>query len=141
MNAQQFRKSLHLGLGRAFIYARDHDMREYRDVILDACLHKNFEPGDHDIVLGWFEAEQVREIRHSFGIDLREFWKQHPDDRTEVRMQRSIYEKDPCSHCREIAVKRLIELDALTESMRAECAYDANSDIRDLVDATGSVSS
>src|SRR5450432_377105 len=39
MNEQQFRDSLHLGLGRAIIYARDHDMREYRDVILDACLH------------------------------------------------------------------------------------------------------
>ena len=39
MNAQQFRESLHLGFGRALIYARDHDIREYRDVILDACLH------------------------------------------------------------------------------------------------------
>jgi hypothetical protein len=106
-----------------------------------ALLNKNFEPGDHDIVLGWFEAEQDRETRHSFGMDLREFWKQHPDDRTEVRMQRSMYGKAPCSHCREIAVKRLIELDALTKSMRAECAYDANSDIRELVGATGSVSS
>ena len=106
-----------------------------------ALLNKNFEPRDHDIVLGWFEAEQDREIRHSFGMDLREFWKQHPDDRTEVRMQRSMYEKAPCSHCREIAVKRLIELDALTESMRAECAYDANREIRDLAGAIGSASS
>jgi hypothetical protein len=106
-----------------------------------ALLNKNFEPGDHDIVLGWYEAEQDRQIRHSFGMDLREFWKRHPDDRTDVRMQRSMYEKAPCSHCREIAVNRLIELDALTESMRAECAYDANSDIRDLVGATGSASS
>jgi hypothetical protein len=44
-----------------------------------------------------------------------------------------MYEKDPCSFCREHAVKRLIELDALTEQMRAECAYDANIDIRNLV--------
>jgi hypothetical protein len=106
-----------------------------------ALLNKNFAPGDHKTILDWFEAEQDCEIRHSFGMDLRKFWKQHPDDNTEVRMQRSMYEKVPCSHCREIAVKRLIELDALTESMRAECAFDANSDIRDLVGATGSVSS
>jgi hypothetical protein len=39
MNAQQFRESLHLGLGRAILYARDHDVPEYREVILDACLH------------------------------------------------------------------------------------------------------
>jgi hypothetical protein len=98
-----------------------------------ALLNNNFETGDHEIVLGWFETEEDREVRHSFGIDLRTFWKQHPDEKTEVSMQLSMYEKDPCSFCREHAIKRLIELDALTEQMRAECAYDANSDIRDLV--------
>jgi len=101
-----------------------------------ALLNKNFEPGDHEIVLGWFEAEQDREIRHSFGTDLREFWKQHPDEGSEVQMLKSLYENSPCSHCREFALKRLIELNALTEEMRAECAYDANDDIRDLVGAT-----
>ena len=66
-------------------------------------------------------------------MGLREFWKQHPDEDTEVRMQQLMYEKAPCSHCREVVVKRLIELRGLTEQMRAECAYDANDDIRDLV--------
>jgi hypothetical protein len=98
-----------------------------------ALLNKNFETGDHELVLGWFEAEEDHEVRHSFGIDLRNFWKQHPDEKTEVRMLLSMYEKDPCSFCREHAVRRLIELDALTEQLRAECAYDANSDIRNLV--------
>jgi len=106
-----------------------------------ALLNKNFEPGDHEIVLGWFEAEQDIEIRHSFGTDLQEFWKQHPDEGSEVRMLKSLYENSPCSHCREFALERLIELNALTKEMRAECAYDANNDIRDLVGATGSVSS
>jgi hypothetical protein len=98
-----------------------------------ALLNKNFETGDHEIVLGWFEAEEDPEVRHSFGIDLRKFWKQHPDAKTEVSMLLSMYEQDPCSFCREHAVRRLIELDALTEQMRAECAYDANRDIRNLV--------
>ena len=98
-----------------------------------ALLNKNFEPGDHETVLGWFEAEEDSEARHSLGMDLRNFWKQHPDEKTEVHMLQSLYEKDPCSDCRERAVRRFIELGALTEEMRAECAYDANSDIRDLV--------
>lgn len=38
MNETRFRESLHLGLGRAILYARNHDVREYRDLILDACL-------------------------------------------------------------------------------------------------------
>ncbi len=98
-----------------------------------ALLNKNFAPGDHDIVLRWFEAEADREPRHAFGKDLEKFWEQHPDETTEVRMLRSLYERDPCSHCRYNAVRRIIELDALTEQMRTECAYDANDDIRELV--------
>ncbi len=39
MNENEFREALGAGLGRAMIYARDHDMRPFREVILDACLH------------------------------------------------------------------------------------------------------
>ena len=98
-----------------------------------ALLNTNFEPGDHDTVLGWFEAEPDPEMRHSLGMSLKKFWKQHPNVNAEVRMLKSLYENDPCSHCRYGAAKRLIELDALSEAMRAECAYDANDDIRELV--------
>jgi hypothetical protein len=49
-----------------------------------------------------------------------------------------MYEKGPCSECRRRAVKRLVELDASTEQLRAECAYDANDDIRELVRKTSS---
>jgi hypothetical protein len=35
----QFREMLRLGLGRAILYTRLHDMREFRGVILDACLY------------------------------------------------------------------------------------------------------
>ncbi len=98
-----------------------------------ALLNNNFQPGDHEIVLGWFEAEEDREAQHSLGMAMREFWKQHPDQTTQVPMLRSLYEKGPCSFCRERAVNWLIELDALTKELRAECAYDTNIDIRDLV--------
>jgi len=98
-----------------------------------ALLNNNFKPGDHEIVRGWFEAEQDRRAQHTLGMDMKEFWKNHPDQTTEVPMLQSLYEKGQCSECRERAVERLIELDALTDQIRAECAYDANSDIRDLV--------
>jgi hypothetical protein len=35
-----------------------------------ALLNKNFEPGDHETVLRWFEAAEDCEVRHSFGIGL-----------------------------------------------------------------------
>ena len=47
----------------------------------------------------------------------------------------SSYERGTCSFCREFVVKRLIELDSLSDSLRAECAYDAREEIRELVGA------
>jgi hypothetical protein len=96
-------------------------------------LVRNFTPGDHAIALRWFEREDDQETRHAFGSDLIDFWKAHPDEGTEVVMLRALYEKGPCSFCREQAVRRLIELNALSEDLRAECAYDASDEIRDLV--------
>ena len=35
--------------------------------------------------------------------------------------------------CREFVVARLLELNALPDALREECAFDANEDIRQLV--------
>jgi hypothetical protein len=95
---------------------------------------RNFQPGDHAVALGWFKAEQDLEARHSMGMDLTDFWERHPDEESEVSMLRALYELGPCSFCREGAVRRLIERNALTEQMRVECAYDANDEIRKLIE-------
>ena len=39
MDEDQFRHLLQLGHGRAILYARDHSVEGFRNVILDACLH------------------------------------------------------------------------------------------------------
>jgi len=56
-----------------------------------------------------------------------------PDEETELPMLLAMYERGPCSSCREKTVRRLIERGALTEELRLECSFDANDDIRDLV--------
>jgi hypothetical protein len=48
-------------------------------------------------------------------------------------MSRTLYEKGPCSCCREFAVRRLMECNAVTEDLRVECAYDCNVKVRRLV--------
>ncbi len=98
-----------------------------------ALIAENYEPGDHRTVLRWFQDTEDRETRHSFGMDLTKFWKRHPDEETEKLMLLSLYEKGPCSFCRERAVERLLERQCLPDELRAECAWDANTDIRDLV--------
>ena len=96
-------------------------------------LAPNFQDGDHAIVLRWFQEEEDREALHSLGMDSLDFWKRHPHEQTEIPMMSALYEKGPCSFCRERAVTRLLDRGALDEPLRAECAWDANSDIRDLV--------
>jgi hypothetical protein len=96
-------------------------------------LSANFEAGDHTIALGWFEKEEGSDALHGFQGDLLDFWQEHPEQGTEVAMLLRVYEKGPCSFCRKRTVRRLIELGELPEPLRAECACDANEDIRELV--------
>jgi hypothetical protein len=63
-------------------------------------------------------------------------WEHHPDPASEPRMLDSLYENGLCPFCRESVVKRLIDLDSLTDSLRAECACDASDEIRELVGAS-----
>ena len=101
-----------------------------------AMLDQNWEPNDHQIVLNWFERELDRDTRHCMQSGIEAFWEHHLDPASEPRMLYSLYEKGTCSFCRESVVKRLIKLDSLTDSLRAECAYDASDEIRELVGAS-----
>ena len=97
-------------------------------------LARNYQPSDRKTMLRWFEEEQEPQILHSYAMDMEDFWKAHPDEESEAPMLLALYQKGPCSFCREGVVRRLIELQAFTEELKAECAYDANDDIRDLMD-------
>ncbi|HEY1755693.1 MAG TPA: hypothetical protein VGG72_09885 [Bryobacteraceae bacterium] len=93
-------------------------------------LNRNFEPNDHEVAMNWFETETDSESRHRMEMDLQQLWKDHPEPASEPRMLRALYERGPCSFCRRYVVERLIEINELSESMRAECAFDANEDVR-----------
>jgi hypothetical protein len=71
-------------------------------------LYRNFEAGDHAAVLGWWEAEQDRDVLHDFELGLLKFWDEHGHEETQARMLGGVYMKGPCSVCREHAVRRLL---------------------------------
>jgi hypothetical protein len=86
---------------------------EHRALATD-LLSQNFQPGDHDTVVNWFETEEDIETLHREGQSLVDFWKNHPSDGLYTRMLCSLYEKGPCSFCRERAVASLLERGALS---------------------------
>lgn len=96
-------------------------------------LLRNFRPGDHAVALRWFEAEDDAETRHSMGSDLIHLCEIHPDKSAAPGIMLAIYETGPCSFCRGNAVRKLVELNALSDDLRKECAYDANDEIRELI--------
>lgn len=109
---------------------------EQRGFAID-ILNKNFHPGDHVFVLEWFRSEEQPEILHSIGLGLEDFRKAHPDDAIIIPTLLALYERGPCSSCREGAVRKLILAGSLPEEIAAECAFDSNSDIRELVAGGG----
>ena len=56
-----------------------------------AMLAMNWAPNDHDVALRWFEDETDPEARHGMEIDIRSFWKRHPDPAGEVHMLNLLY--------------------------------------------------
>jgi hypothetical protein len=96
-------------------------------------LIKNFHDGDHATVEAWCDAEQDLGTLNAFDRSLRDFFAAHPNSESEVRLLRKLYETEPCAHCRSFVVKRLLELDSLTDTLRRECEYDSYSETRGLV--------
>jgi hypothetical protein len=65
-------------------------------------------------------------------MDVLNFIEEHPSEETE-RTLLLLYENTPCALCRWRAVKHLIAMDRLPDSIRDECQYDTYSKTRTLV--------
>jgi hypothetical protein len=69
VDASQFRHLLKLGLGRAILYVKGHDVQAFRSVILDACLHcyaydPQIEGTRADYMLELVDLTQGKEFYH-----------------------------------------------------------------------------
>jgi hypothetical protein len=94
-------------------------------------LEHNLEDEDWQLI----EAVTKRSLAdidyHELQINVRDVFKSH---RTKQATQSllNLYENGRCSFCREYVVAELHNLDALSDTIREECLYDSNMDIRAL---------
>lgn len=95
-------------------------------------LAENFQPGDHAVALGWFEAETDDDQRHRQGLGLLHLMERRPDREGDAKILNALYERGPCGYCRGSAVSRLLERKLLSPELRRECAWDANTEVREL---------
>lgn len=95
-------------------------------------LKSNFEDGD------WSFIEEMTQrtfdndfIHHNLEMSVRKVFDEHPSQAAAGALL-NLYEYAPCSFCRRTIVKQLHSIDALTDSIREECLYDSNLEIREL---------
>ena len=145
MDATEFQRLLRNGLGRAILYVRDHDVREFRDIILNACLHSpaydvQLEGSRaaymHELVAllpdrDFFQSEVVRALAHG-GDDQDAFYRLEfaahlASERDDVK--RTMYEAfGPGPNYGEMAGVLLLQLDGMPGFLFAAARIGARHD-------------
>jgi hypothetical protein len=94
-------------------------------------LVKNYQEGDHLILERLMTVPLIEDNYQQLGRGIMDFCEAHPNPESEERLMLMLYEHDPCSHCREGIVERLLAIGRLPTWMAEECRYDVNLDIRE----------
>jgi hypothetical protein len=93
-------------------------------------LKVNFEEDDWELIEAATEKALEPFENHCLQMNAREVSILHPSPKG-VKSLLNLYEYGVCSHCRRYILENLASLDALPESIREECFYDSNPDIRE----------
>lgn len=94
-------------------------------------LKLNFKAGD------WQRIEEVTKRSlddmdyHELQLTVRDIFKAYPMKEA-IQSLLNMYEYGPCSFCRRYTLDSLHSIDAIPDSVRQECLYDSNLDIRAL---------
>jgi hypothetical protein len=96
----------------------------------------NYQPGDGVFVASLLgkAARDDPDGRHELASLLIDGFCGEDRGDDAVALLRWLYEHTPCSTCRASAVRALLHHDALDGTIAEECAWDTNSEIRELVD-------
>ncbi|MBO7563481.1 MAG: hypothetical protein J6T40_01350 [Clostridiales bacterium] len=98
-----------------------------------SMLIRNYDPSDESYILSMLESIPIEEenegVWHGIGHVICDLHKTLP-----VSFLMWVYNTTLCSCCREYTIEDLIERGELTDVMRNECMWDANLDIRELVE-------
>jgi len=88
-------------------------------------LVSNYESGDFRILEDLLRQPMTDDEFHDLGFSVEYILKRNSTSDAEASLL-LLYEKTPCSNCRESFVRFLINMDKIPDWMRSECRYDAN---------------
>jgi hypothetical protein len=98
---------------------------------LDVFIH-NYQSGDDRYLAALLAQTVDTDALHDLGFGLNDIFAAHPTLAAEDIFV-SLYERGPCSLCRERFVQRLIEIDRIPSWMERETRYDANPEIHQAI--------
>jgi hypothetical protein len=93
-------------------------------------LERNFKENDWELIEAATEKQLEENDYHSIQSNVRDIFEAHPSPKA-IKSLLNLYEYGVCSFCRFRILEHLGSLDALPESIRQECFYDSNDDIRE----------
>lgn len=95
-------------------------------------LANDFGTAAHTTLLGRLKALGDSAEMHGFALELRGYWRMHPDAATEPELLRHLYQQGRCAFCRWVAVSRMLDLGIMPDEWREECRFDSFGDTRAL---------
>jgi hypothetical protein len=124
-------------------YFRDPDLRQLGfDLIAKSyytsdaveLFTENFRDGDEQFFAALLERTTDQDGLHAIGLSISEVFERNPRKET-AKLFVDLYERGPCSICREHFVERLIEIEQMPAWMIAEGRHDSNDGIRSSITA------
>ncbi len=92
---------------------------------------KNYQPGDDQLIESVLPVTDERHNLHTIGVDLIDLVEAQEDWQL-ASCCLWVYENTPCSLCRKSVVEAMLARQRLPETLRWECHWDANPNIRAL---------
>ena len=92
-------------------------------------LQYNWREGDYPVIEALLFTPSDNTILHCATSNLIDIYDANESPETAALLL-WVYENTPCSMCREMAVKRLVELNALPVKLKHECRYDCSEHTR-----------
>ncbi len=102
--------------------------KRYAGQLAVDLLVLNYLPGDEEIIKERAEQALWPHELHNVLMPLREIIKSHPE--IDNSLIAYLYEKQPCSFCRESVVDFMIQRNMVTDDIRLECLHDASEETR-----------
>jgi hypothetical protein len=122
----QFQEPSVRNLGFTLIQAHHH-VGDALDIFI-----RNYQAGDDRYLADLLARAEEKDLLHAIGFGLNDIFIAHPNPTVEAIFL-DLYERGPCSLCRERFVERLLDINCLPSWMETETQYDANPNIHQTI--------